>query len=295
MATTLSQSELATAAQVVSYLSPPLPLNSAIAFAGNMAQESSFNPLASGDGGVSNGLGQWGGARFTGTGPPMGLKPWCAANGFSPTSVIGQCKFVIYELPTSNGAPTIVPWLYDTSNNGQPTRSLATLTADIVTYYERAGKPELDNRIAYATQIAQYLANAAPAPAPTPIPMPYPTVPMPSPTAPGGAIAMNPLILPILLQLIQQLASNPAILQLVLQLIGPAAQGFASVVAQQVAAATAAQPATVGGGATTPAAPLDPLQLAESIAASLLPKLLAQLQPIPAAPAVPNPPVGSKP
>lgn len=197
----LTTAQLAVAKQIVGVLSPPLPTNSAAAFAGNMAQECSLIPTEAGDGGASKYWCQWTGTRLT------NYLAWCTNNKVAPTSV-DAAKFVIYELPLPDGAPLIVPWLMDASNNGEPTRPLATLTADVCKFYERAGTPDLDNRIAYAEQIA-----AIPDLAPTPVavaPAPAPaTAPAPTP-APGSAqtvastlAAIDPTILAAL--------SNPAL------------------------------------------------------------------------------------
>jgi hypothetical protein len=150
MAMTLTPAQLATGKQLVENISPPLPLNSAIAAAGNVGQECAFDPGLTGDGGASKYWMQWTGSRLT------AYLAWCTENKLAPTDP-AAIKFFIYELPTPNGAPLIVPWLMDTSAGGQPARSIATLTADICKFYERAGAPALDNRISYAMQIASYL------------------------------------------------------------------------------------------------------------------------------------------
>ena len=167
MAAILTSAQLAIAKQIVGYLSPPLPENSAIAVCGNVAQECAFDPTEVGDGGASKYWMQWTGARLT------AYLAWCTENKLAPTAV-QAIQFFNYELPTPNGAPLIVSWLMDTSNKGQPSRSLATLTADICQYYERAGQPDLDNRIAYAAQVAAFLniAPTAATPATTPTPTP---------------------------------------------------------------------------------------------------------------------------
>ncbi len=174
----LSTAQLETAKQLVGYLSPPLPLNSAIAVCGNVGQECAFNPSLAGDGGASKYWMQWTGSRLT------AYQSWCTNNGVSPTDP-KAIQFFNYELPMPDGAPLIVPWLMDTSNGGQPSRSLATLTADICQFYERAGTPALDNRISYATQVATFL-SANPIPG---TPTPTPTTPT-TPPAPVANIAV---------------------------------------------------------------------------------------------------------
>ena len=170
MTASLTAAQLATAKQLVGFLSPPLPLNSAIAVCGNVAQECAFNPGLTGDGGVSRYWMQWQGTRLT------AYEAWCTTNKLAPTDP-KAIQFFTYEVPLPDGAPLIVPWLMDTSAGGQPKRSIATLTADICQFYERAGAPALDNRIGYASQVAAYL-NANPEPvvppvaAPTPAPVP---------------------------------------------------------------------------------------------------------------------------
>lgn len=178
MAALLTPTQLATAKAICGILmagSGPLklagmPLNSAIGACGNVGQESLFNSTALNKSEGSYGLWQWLGTRLD------NLKAWCGANGLDYTTVQGQCLFFLYELPTSDGASKIVPWLYDTSNAGQPVRSLMTLTADIMQYYERPGDPQLDNRIAYANQVAAYL-NVIPPPSPPPTPPAPPPTP----------------------------------------------------------------------------------------------------------------------
>lgn len=178
MASILTAAQLATAAQLVGFLAP-LPRNSGIAVAGNAAQECGLNPTEAGDGGASKYWLQWQGVRLT------NYQAWCTANNLAPIAP-QAIQFFTYELPTENGAPLIVPWLMDTSNNGQPTRSIATLTADVCQFYERAGAPDLDNRIAYAQQIEAFLG---PLPSPTPIPTPIPTpVPTPTPVTPPSTL-----------------------------------------------------------------------------------------------------------
>ena len=174
MAATLTAAQLATAKQLIGFLSPPLPMNSAIAVCGNVGQECAFNPTLLGDGGVSRYWMQWQGTRLT------AYETWCTNNKVGVTDP-KAIQFFNYELPTADGAPLIVPWLMDTSAGGEPSRSLATLTADICQYYERAGVPDLDSRINYANQVAVFLnANpnpvvpAVPTPTSTPVPVAAP-------------------------------------------------------------------------------------------------------------------------
>lgn len=178
MASILTAAQLTTAKTLCGFLSPPFPLNTAIAVCGNVAQECGFDPTLAGDGGASKYWMQWQGTRLT------NYLSWCSDNKLDPTAP-QAIQFFSYELPMPDGAPLIVPWLMDTSNNGQPTRSLATLTADICKFYERAGTPDTDNRIAYANQVAEYLNAVQPVPVPpppTPTPKPVPVpIPMPVP------------------------------------------------------------------------------------------------------------------
>ena len=167
MTAQLNATQLATAKSLCGFLSPPLPLNTAIAVCGNVAQECAFDPTLAGDGGASKYWMQWQGSRLT------NYLAWCNENKVAPTDP-AAIKFFTYELPTPDGAPLIVPWLMDTSNGGQPSRSLATLTADICQFYERAGTPDLDNRIAYANQVSAYLNVNPPPPPPPPPPTPTP-------------------------------------------------------------------------------------------------------------------------
>ena len=168
-AATLTTAQLKVAQDMCGYLTTPaanlhltpIPVNSAIAACGNAAQESGFDPTVLGDGGVSYGLFQWQGSRL------VNLRNWCQVNGLDSASVLGQCMFFLYELPTGDGMGADAAWITDTSNNGQPTRSLETLTADICQYYERPSVPDLDNRINYAHQVQAYL-NLGPPPGPTP-------------------------------------------------------------------------------------------------------------------------------
>lgn len=177
MAAVLSAAQLATAKELVGYLSPPLPLNTAVAVCGNVAQECQFVPTETGDGGVSRYWMQWQGARLT------NYLAWCTENKLAPTSS-QAIEFFTYELPMANGAPLIVSWLMDTSNGGQPSRSLKTLVADICKFYERAGIPDLDNRISYAEQVLASLptpVSPTPPPPPSPPAPVFPPVPVPFP------------------------------------------------------------------------------------------------------------------
>ncbi|MBR2066719.1 MAG: DUF4214 domain-containing protein [Solobacterium sp.] len=65
---------------------------------GNMWSESNFLPYA--DSGYYYGLCQWGSTRRT------NLFNWCYANGYDPTTVLGQMHFMDYELKTYYG------WVY---------------------------------------------------------------------------------------------------------------------------------------------------------------------------------------
>ena len=173
--TTLTPTQLVTAKEIVGYLSVGIPVNTAIAFCGNIAQESSFDPTIKGDGGVSYGLCQWQGNRLS------NLEAWCTANGFDHASVEAQCKFILHELPTSDGvSDRVYGWLTDTSLNGQPIRPLKTLTADICDFYERPNQKyaNLNARIDYANQVAAVVTSTPVPPAP-PVPPPTPVPPIP--------------------------------------------------------------------------------------------------------------------
>jgi hypothetical protein len=178
-ATSLTSAELAVGTEMVGYLSPPYPRNSAIAIAGNAMQESSGDPTSLNAAEGSYGLLNWLGGRLTGTGTPLGLRPWCAANNLDPASVEGQCKFIVYETPHEISA-TVMGWLTDTSNNGEPARSIATLTADFMQYDERPSNGQVANRISYAEQIATHLGALPPViPPVTPPVTPPPIIPPP--------------------------------------------------------------------------------------------------------------------
>ncbi len=293
MASTLTSAQLATAKQLAGYLTAPpaalklvgLPLNSADGFLGNVAQECSFDPTLSGDAGASKFWCQWQGVRLT------NYEAWCAANNLAPTSTEAIC-YVLVELPTSNGAPTIVPWLYDTSNGGQPSRSIATLTEDICTYFERAGTPDLPDRIAYANQIAAYMAiqgtspgassvpvtPAAPATPSTPA---APAAPVPAPTT---AATLDPNILAAIVSLVEAreagfvrglsslfAAASPATVASTISPAAPTAASIATELAALLPSATAATTPTINLGSI--AADLTPL-LTSSIN-STLPGLVA--------------------
>lgn len=174
----LTAAQLAIAKQLVGYLSPPLPLNSAIAVGGNVGQECQFNPTEAGDGGVSKYWMQWQGTRLT------NYLAWCTANKLTPVSP-QAIQFFSYELPTPDGSPLIVPWLMDTSNSGQPTRPLKTLVADICQFYERAGTPDLDNRIGFANEISTFLVSN-----------PLPSNPSTPPVTPPVIPPVTPPVIP---------------------------------------------------------------------------------------------------
>ena len=271
MASTLTSAQLATAKQLAGYLTAPpaalklvgLPLNSADGFLGNVAQECSFDPTLSGDAGASKFWCQWQGVRLT------NYEAWCAANNLAPTSTEAIC-YVLVELPTSNGAPTIVPWLYDTSNGGQPSRSIATLTADICQYFERAGTPDLDNRIAYANQIAAYMSVQGISPA-APSTAAAPPVAVPATPATPSATSSPPATAPTL---------DPNILAAIASFIEAREAGFVRGLSSLLTGASAALPAVVApaaGGTPTAAS------IAAEIAA-LLPTV---------APATSTPTIGS--
>ncbi len=212
MAATLTSVQLATAKQVVGFLVAPgdgaFPLNSAIGFCGNIGQESGFNPTAVGDGGASKYLCQWQKDRRTG---PDGIETWCKAQGLDVTTVDAQCKFIRWEFPKQVSA-TVASWIYDTSGpGGQPTRSIATLTADIQDYYERPGDPQLDNRIAYANQVAAALGVSPPPSPPPPVPLPLP--------APSVSIADIIALITALAPLLGNPAANPQAITLVVNVI----------------------------------------------------------------------------
>lgn len=213
-AATLTPAQLATARQCCIWLTTSgLPLNSAIAICGNIAQESKFNPTILGDGGVSFGLIQWQGTRLT------NMRTWCAQNGLDPNSLEGQCKFAVVEGPTGDGMGSKWAWLTDTSNGGQPSRSIDTLTADFSQYDERPSAPDLDYRINYAHQVQAYIAANPISVQPTPIPIPIPTpIPPPTPTP------TSPLITQIVDVLTPLLEANNASAHLVTQIVEAIAQ-----------------------------------------------------------------------
>ncbi len=287
----LTSAELATAKQIVGCLMAPpaalkltaLPLNSAEAAAGNAGQESSENPLAAGDGGVSQGLWQWQGSRLT------TRNSWCAANGLDPTSVAGPCYFFLYELPTADGMGAKAAWLYDASNGGQPSRSLETLTADICQFYERPSQPDLGNRIAYAQQIAA--AMGTPATTPT---VPATPVAAPAPSAPAAA-SPPPLNVPAMTTIDASVLSEvPAMIEslagglmgaLFAQLTGLTVTSSASVGPSATPQPAASVVAPAASSAATPALNLTALatELAPQLASQLVPGLnLTQFAAIPA-------------
>lgn len=198
MASILTAAQLAVAKQLVGVLTPHFPSNTCIAVCGNVAQECSFNPTLAGDGGASKYWMQWQGSRLT------AYEAWCNAQGFPPTDPRGIGFFAV-EVVTADGygsQPQLPTWLSDTSNNGQPSRSLATLTLDICYYYERAGTPMPDDRIAYANQVAAYL-NVVPPPNPAPSPTPSPT-PI-DPTSFAAVLAAFQSVLDVLKTLVGKL------------------------------------------------------------------------------------------
>jgi hypothetical protein len=282
MAATLTIGQLNIAKQMCGYLiAPPaslkliaVPLTSAEAACGNAGQESSFSPTILGDGGVSYGLWQWQGSRLTG---PLGLRVWCTANNLDPTSIQGQCYFFLHELPTADGMGDKAAWITDTSNNGQPSRSLETLTADICTYYERPSAPDLDNRIAYAQQVARFMGSA-PTPAPAPVqPAPAPVQSQPAP-APAPVWTAQPIPVP------GASAVNPVLTALIVAL-APAIESLATGLAAGLIKALIAQTAgTTVVTTTTPVvtapvsapAPAPALDL-NSLASTLVPLLLTPL------------------
>lgn len=82
--------------QIYVYLTEELELNHAAACGvlANIHLESSFFPLALGDGGTSYGICQWHLGRFN------GLIAYCNANGFDYNTLEGQLHYLQYELET---------------------------------------------------------------------------------------------------------------------------------------------------------------------------------------------------
>lgn len=72
-----------------------LPVSSACGILANIQHESSFNPNAIGDYGTSYGLCQWHNERYD------ALISYCNANGYDYRTVLGQMKYLQYELETN--------------------------------------------------------------------------------------------------------------------------------------------------------------------------------------------------
>lgn len=83
--------------QVFYYLtnSMGLPISSACGVLANIEAESSFNPNCVGDSGTSYGLCQWHNERYD------ALIDYCTSNGLDYTTVVGQMKYLQYELESN--------------------------------------------------------------------------------------------------------------------------------------------------------------------------------------------------
>lgn len=99
--------------QVFYYLtnSMGLPISSACGVLANIEAESSFNPNCSGDSGTSYGLCQWHNERYD------ALIDYCTSNGLDYTTVVGQMRYLQYEL--ENNYPSMLSQLRSMSNNAQ--------------------------------------------------------------------------------------------------------------------------------------------------------------------------------
>ena len=108
---------------------------------GNLQQESSLNPSSVQAGGPGRGIAQWsqGGRWDT-------LVAWAQGKGLAPTSLNAQLQFLIHEAQTSY--PGLIAQLNQASSPAEAAQVFETT-------YERAGSPDMPNRIAYANSAYQ--------------------------------------------------------------------------------------------------------------------------------------------
>ena len=122
------------------------------ALAGNAWRESHINPTLAQQGGTAFGLFQWDGGRKT------SLLNWLAMNGYSSADPNGQMQYLVVENDWQGslyGIASLNDFLTSTSTN------IAELTEAFCTCWERAGKPELQERIDFANKAYQYLLEHA--------------------------------------------------------------------------------------------------------------------------------------
>jgi hypothetical protein len=141
-----------------------LPIKSACAVTGNATQENNVEPVTKGalDHG-SDGALQWRLSRLDG---PTGLRGWAGAHGIPWDTLRTQAAFFLYEC-----ARDYQGLIFDLQ---QGSKSLETLTANVMAIYERPAKQyaALDARIAAARKTYAAMASAQPAPTPPPVPAP---------------------------------------------------------------------------------------------------------------------------
>lgn len=130
-----SQSEITNA--LYSYLKKDINLNHAAACGvlANVHLESCFNLFALGDGGTSYGLCQWHNGRWT------ALRAFCASEGYDPDTLLGQARFMEYELST--GYSNVYNYLLSIPNTAQGAYDAASY---FCTYYEAPNETALRAR-----------------------------------------------------------------------------------------------------------------------------------------------------
>lgn len=122
------------------------------ALCGNSWRESGINPGHSQVGGTAYGMFQWDGERRT------NLENWLTENGYALDSAIGQLEFLIYEddwIKNFGEYNTLQEFLTSDSTD------IPYLTQCFCYNWERPGVVEIDERIAYAQQAAEYIMNHA--------------------------------------------------------------------------------------------------------------------------------------
>lgn len=121
--------------EIYTYLTETVGLNTAAAAGvmANLYRESSFNPEAVDSAGISFGLCQWTGTRYT------DLQEYCRTNSLSSTSMEGQLAFLNHELNTTQYK--VLEYLQEVDDTAQGAYDAGYY---FCVYYERPADTELN-------------------------------------------------------------------------------------------------------------------------------------------------------
>lgn len=121
--------------EIYTYLTETVGLNTAAAAGvmANLYRESSFNPEAVDSAGISFGLCQWTGTRYT------DFQEYCRTNGYSSTSMEGQLAFLNHELNTTQYK--VLEYLQEVEDTAQGAYDAGYY---FCVYYERPADTELN-------------------------------------------------------------------------------------------------------------------------------------------------------